>query len=79
MSYNNADNYPLPYAFNDDNTGKKTYTRPLVDHPIKHMKPGETYQVQNKTDYFRCHHIMKHLRDKGWQIGYRSGIVTRTK
>ena len=48
MSYNTAENYPLPYSFNDGDVGAN-YVREREDkvlskeHPLYNLKVGESY------------------------------------
>jgi hypothetical protein len=69
MSYNNADNYPLPFNFNDGDTGmnyaKPKYPKGYHDnHPIASLNVGESYCYEGQ-DQREFNHILMRMRKIG--------------
>jgi hypothetical protein len=69
MSYNTAENYPLPFGFNDGDTGDKyvkpKYTRKFIDtHPITMLKVGESFNYDG-IDQRKFNHVLIRMRKIG--------------
>jgi hypothetical protein len=68
MSYNTADNYPLPYDFNGGETTQRTAEQAprikVIDHPVSKMEVGEVFYYGKVSDNSLRNAIMV-LRKQG--------------
>jgi hypothetical protein len=69
MSYNTAENYPLPFGFNDGDTGDK-YVKPrngrpfTESHPIALLKVGEAFHYE-VIEVRKFNHVLIRMRKIG--------------
>jgi len=80
MSYNTAENYPMPFAFNGKDEDKKPKKKrmELHKHPLTALNVGESYyygeEVRKDLNYYL---IM--LRKRGRQFKVDSNARTYTR
>jgi len=76
MSYNTAEFNHFPHGFGSDYSAKQ---KPRGQHPLYHLKVGESYTSVDKDDYRGCFNRTSFLKTRGVEIVCEKGIFTRTK